>query len=102
MVQDVTFFQSELRHKIALLNSEINKLNNEYDTINKENTNYMSFQRRYGIPAEHLWFALNRSLTTFTNKSGHASRRAPRAPRPAWRLQHPRRQTAHRLRSGGH
>ncbi|TPX54840.1 hypothetical protein PhCBS80983_g05707 [Powellomyces hirtus] len=54
MIQDITYFQSELRQKITLLTSEINKLNNEYETISKENTNYTSFEKRADGLAEEL------------------------------------------------
>ena len=46
MVQDKTFFQSELRQKIALLTTEINKLNQEADNTNRENSNYTTFEKR--------------------------------------------------------
>ncbi|KAJ3277281.1 Intraflagellar transport protein 74, partial [Borealophlyctis nickersoniae] len=37
MVQDRTFYQSELRQRITLLSTELAKLNTEYDTMAKEN-----------------------------------------------------------------
>ncbi|KAJ3108462.1 Intraflagellar transport protein 74 [Phlyctochytrium planicorne] len=53
-VQDTTYFQSELRHKINLLNAEINKLNNEADNITKENSNYATFEKRADTLAQEL------------------------------------------------
>ncbi|KAJ3020606.1 Intraflagellar transport protein 74 [Thoreauomyces humboldtii] len=54
MIQDITFFQSELRQKITLLTSEINKLNNEYDSMSRENANYLSFEKRADGLVEEL------------------------------------------------
>ena len=49
MVQDRTFFQSELRQKLNMLVSEINKMNNEGETIMKENSNYAAFEKRFEL-----------------------------------------------------
>ncbi|KAI8593685.1 hypothetical protein BDZ88DRAFT_492951 [Geranomyces variabilis] len=46
MIQDITYFQSELRQKINLLSAELARLNAEYDVLSKENANYASFERR--------------------------------------------------------
>ncbi|KAJ3182990.1 Intraflagellar transport protein 74 [Geranomyces variabilis] len=46
MIQDITYFQSELRQKISLLSAELARLNAEYDLLSKENANYASFERR--------------------------------------------------------
>ncbi|KAI8618335.1 hypothetical protein BC830DRAFT_1061535 [Chytriomyces sp. MP71] len=54
MVQDRTFFQSELRQKINLLSAELNKLNSEAETMNKENSNYATFEKRADILASEL------------------------------------------------
>jgi len=47
MIQDRTFFMSELRHKVSLVTNEINKLNNEINVIEKENENYDAFEKKY-------------------------------------------------------
>ncbi|KAJ3299109.1 Intraflagellar transport protein 74 [Rhizoclosmatium sp. JEL0117] len=54
MVQDRTFWQSELRQKIGLLTNEINKLSTEAETMNKENSNYSAFEKRADILANDL------------------------------------------------
>ncbi|KND00683.1 uncharacterized protein SPPG_03805 [Spizellomyces punctatus DAOM BR117] len=54
MVQDITFFQSELRQKITLLNNEVKRLCAEYDTLNKENANSAAFEKRADMLAEEL------------------------------------------------
>ncbi|KAJ3017081.1 UNVERIFIED_CONTAM: Intraflagellar transport protein 74 [Siphonaria sp. JEL0065] len=54
MVQDRTFWQSELRQKIGLLTTEINKLSTEAETMNKENSNYAAFEKRADILANDL------------------------------------------------
>jgi intraflagellar transport protein 74 len=46
MVQDKTFFQTELRQKINLLTAELNKLNHEAEATNRENSNYAAFEKR--------------------------------------------------------
>ena len=47
MVQDKTYFMNELRQKINMLTSEINRLNIEADQIQKDNDNYLTFEKRY-------------------------------------------------------
>ncbi|KAI8854786.1 hypothetical protein BC829DRAFT_161962 [Chytridium lagenaria] len=54
VVQDITYFQSELRQKINLLNGEIGKLNSECDTVEKENSNYNAFEKRADSLAQEL------------------------------------------------
>ncbi|KAJ3121351.1 Intraflagellar transport protein 74 [Nowakowskiella sp. JEL0407] len=54
VVQDKTFFQSELRQRITLLNSEITRINSEAQTIEKENSNYMVFEKRADNLANEL------------------------------------------------
>ncbi|KAJ3183602.1 Intraflagellar transport protein 74 [Gaertneriomyces sp. JEL0708] len=54
MVQDITFYQSELRHRITLLSTEITRLNTEYDTVSKETSNYNTFEQRADTLAEEL------------------------------------------------
>ncbi|KAJ3090365.1 Intraflagellar transport protein 74 [Quaeritorhiza haematococci] len=54
VVQDKTYFQAELRQKINLLWGEIAKLNNEAEQIQKENSNYSTFERRADALAEEL------------------------------------------------
>ena len=46
MIQDRTFFMSELRHKVSLVTNEINKLSNEINVIEKENENYDAFEKK--------------------------------------------------------
>ncbi|RKO88950.1 hypothetical protein BDK51DRAFT_27644 [Blyttiomyces helicus] len=53
MIQDKTFFQSELRQRINLILAEINRLSSEYDAMVKENSNLSSFEKRAdGLVAE--------------------------------------------------
>eukprot|EP00842_Homolaphlyctis_polyrhiza_P002185 jgi/Hompol1/2968/HPOL_006258-RA len=54
MVQDVTFFQSELRQKVNLLSDEIYRITSEVDVVTKENSNYVSFEKRADTLAEEL------------------------------------------------
>ena len=49
MVQDKTFFTGELRQKLNLLTTEISKLQSESDTIEKDNSNYSIFEKRYAL-----------------------------------------------------
>jgi intraflagellar transport protein 74 len=54
MVQDRTFFQSELRQKLNMLVSEINKMNSEGESIMKENSNYAAFEKRADMLADEI------------------------------------------------
>ncbi|ORX78597.1 hypothetical protein BCR32DRAFT_294935 [Anaeromyces robustus] len=54
MIQDRTFFMSELRHKVSLVTNEINKLNNEINIIEKENENYDAFEKKVDQSANEL------------------------------------------------
>ncbi|KAJ3115659.1 Intraflagellar transport protein 74 [Phlyctochytrium bullatum] len=54
VVQDTTYFQSELRQKINLLNNEIAKLTAESELINRENSNYTAFEKRADALATEL------------------------------------------------
>ncbi|EGF76616.1 hypothetical protein BATDEDRAFT_92593 [Batrachochytrium dendrobatidis JAM81] len=54
MVQDVTFFQTELRQKMNLLTQEIYRIASEADTATKENSNYATFEKRADSLAEEL------------------------------------------------
>jgi intraflagellar transport protein 74 len=54
MIQDRTFFMSELRHKVSLVTNEINKLNNEINVIEKENENYDAFEKKVDQSANEL------------------------------------------------
>lgn len=54
MVQDKTYFQSELRQKINMLTSEINKMSSEADIVNRENSNYATFEKRADALSEDL------------------------------------------------
>ncbi|KAI8924012.1 hypothetical protein BC831DRAFT_12143 [Entophlyctis helioformis] len=54
MVQDVTFFQNELRQKVNILAEEIYRINTEIDTVTKENSNYATFEKRADTLAEEL------------------------------------------------
>ncbi|KAJ3253843.1 Intraflagellar transport protein 74 [Boothiomyces macroporosus] len=47
MVQDRTYFQTELRQKLNAITEEIYRLNNELDATNKENSNYAIFEKKY-------------------------------------------------------
>ncbi|KAJ3320564.1 Intraflagellar transport protein 74 [Boothiomyces sp. JEL0866] len=47
MVQDKTYFQTELRQKLNAITEEIYRLNNELDATNKENSNYAIFEKKY-------------------------------------------------------
>ncbi|KAI9364871.1 hypothetical protein DFJ73DRAFT_353433 [Zopfochytrium polystomum] len=53
-VQDKTFFQTELRQKINLLTNEISRLTSEGDALNRENSNYATFEKRADILADEL------------------------------------------------
>nr|KAJ3414893.1 Intraflagellar transport protein 74 [Polyrhizophydium stewartii] len=53
-VQDVTFFQSELRQKSNLLADEIRRLALEVEQVTKENSNYATFEKRADTLAEEL------------------------------------------------
>ncbi|KAJ3038636.1 Intraflagellar transport protein 74 [Rhizophlyctis rosea] len=54
MIQDRTFYQSELRQRINLISSEISRLNNEYENITKENANVASFEKRADLLSSEL------------------------------------------------
>ncbi|KAJ3334231.1 Intraflagellar transport protein 74 [Blyttiomyces sp. JEL0837] len=54
VVQDKTFFQGELRQKSNMLAAEINKLNAEAESTNKENSNFAVFERRADLLADEL------------------------------------------------
>ncbi|KAI8895418.1 hypothetical protein BC833DRAFT_601295 [Globomyces pollinis-pini] len=45
-VQDSTFFQTELRQKLNMITEEIYRLNTELENTNKENSNYMIFEKK--------------------------------------------------------
>ncbi len=46
-VQDKTYFQSELRQRIGMINSEINNLTNEADTLEKDTANLGVYEKRF-------------------------------------------------------
>ena len=46
MIQDRTFYHTELRQRINLISAEISRLNSEYENIIKENANVSSFEKR--------------------------------------------------------
>ncbi|KAJ3040027.1 Intraflagellar transport protein 74 [Rhizophlyctis rosea] len=46
MIQDRTFYHTELRQRINLISAEISRLNSEYENIIKENANVASFEKR--------------------------------------------------------
>ncbi|KAJ1336333.1 hypothetical protein BSLG_007117 [Batrachochytrium salamandrivorans] len=54
MVQDVTFFQAELRQKMNLLIEEIYRINAEVNLVTKENSNYAAFEKRADTLSEEL------------------------------------------------
>lgn len=54
MVQDATFFQSELRQKLNLIVEEIRRLNTELDVTTKENSNYNTFEKKADALAAEL------------------------------------------------
>ncbi|KAJ3412205.1 Intraflagellar transport protein 74 [Chytridiales sp. JEL 0842] len=54
MVQDKTYFQTELRQKINILTAELNKMNQEAEATNKENSNYTIFEKRADGLAQEL------------------------------------------------
>ena len=65
MVQDKTYFQSELRQKINMLTSEINKMSSEADIVNRENSNYATFEKRCALFGFVLCLCLNEILYSF-------------------------------------
>lgn len=54
MVQDVTFFQTELRKRANSLVDEIQRLQTELEKENRENSNYEMFEKRSDALAEEL------------------------------------------------
>ncbi|KAJ3196942.1 Intraflagellar transport protein 74 [Irineochytrium annulatum] len=54
LVQDSTFFQSELRQKINILTTEIARLNAEAENTSRENANQNTFEKRADLLAEEL------------------------------------------------
>jgi intraflagellar transport protein 74 len=54
MIQDRTFFMNELRRKVSLIITEINKLNNEINGIEKGNENYDTFEKKVDQSAKEL------------------------------------------------
>lgn len=46
-VQDKTYFQSELRHRISMINTEINNLTNEADSLEKDSANMGVYEKRF-------------------------------------------------------
>lgn len=53
-VQDKTYFQSELRQRISMINSEINNLTNEADTLEKDTANLGVYEKRAEALSEEL------------------------------------------------
>jgi TolA-binding protein len=47
MVQDSTYFQNELRQKLNSINEEVNRMNGELETTQKENSNINQFEKKY-------------------------------------------------------
>jgi TolA-binding protein len=47
MVQDSTYFQNELRQKLNSINEEVNRMNGELETTQKENANINQFEKKY-------------------------------------------------------
>lgn len=46
MVQDKTYFQSELRQRVGLVTNEIHRLTTEAETLEKEGANFTLFEKR--------------------------------------------------------
>ena len=53
-MQDVTYFQSELRTKMSILGDEINRINAEIDSVTKENSNYAVFEKKADTLADEI------------------------------------------------
>ena len=49
LVQDRTYFQTELRRRINLISKEIAKLQSETDQIDRENINAGALEKRLGF-----------------------------------------------------
>jgi intraflagellar transport protein 74 len=54
VVQDSTFFSTEIRHKINLVTTELSSLKHESDVITRENSNLSSFEKRADLLSEDL------------------------------------------------
>ncbi|TPX34377.1 hypothetical protein SmJEL517_g02996 [Synchytrium microbalum] len=54
LVQDRTFFQTELRRRITLVNNEIAKLQTESDQIDRENSNTGALEKRADSLADEI------------------------------------------------
>jgi intraflagellar transport protein 74 len=54
LIQDCTYFQTELRQKVGILTQEIARLSISIEQTNKENTNYASFEAKADALAEDL------------------------------------------------
>jgi intraflagellar transport protein 74 len=54
VIQDSTFFSTEIRHKINLVTTELSALKHESDVITRENSNLASFEKRADLLSEDL------------------------------------------------
>jgi intraflagellar transport protein 74 len=54
LIQDISFFQAELRSKTALLQQELARFATEQEAIERENANYAVFERKSQVLGEEL------------------------------------------------